>query len=95
MPTLLNVTQILREERLCGLPLLFKLVFARPTDRTGPVIRKILKRGPRLYTTVRVSISRVINIAANLANISVHASLLLLKGVHRSHIDFTTIYTYI
>jgi hypothetical protein len=87
------------EENPYGLVLLFKLVFGRSADGAGPVIRKVRKRGPRLYTTVRVSIGRVVNVATNCANIFIHPSFLLLynwfKQIHRSHIDFTTIYTYI
>jgi hypothetical protein len=78
MPTLLNVTQILMEESPSGLVLLFKLVFARPADGTGPVIGKIVKRGPSLYTTVRVSIGRIIDVTTNRANIFIHPSFLLL-----------------
>jgi hypothetical protein len=76
--TFLNVTQIYREEWLFGLLLLFKLVFACATDGASPVIRKIIKRGPRFYTAVRVSIGRVVHIAANRANIFVHSSSLLI-----------------
>jgi hypothetical protein len=61
---------------LCGL-LLFKLVLTCATDGASPVIRKIFKRGSRFYATVRVSIGRVVHIAANRANILVHPSFLL------------------
>jgi hypothetical protein len=78
MPTLLKVIQILVEEGPCGLILLFKLVFGCSTDGAGPVIRKVCKRGPRLNTTVRVSIGRVIDVATNRANVLIHSLFLLL-----------------
>jgi len=66
------------EENPCGLVLLFELVSGRSADGAGPVIRKVRKRGPRLYPTVRVSVGRVIHITTNRAHIFVHLSFLLL-----------------
>ena len=78
MLALLKVTEILVEESPWGLVLLFKLVFGRSADGAGPVIREVCKRGPRLNTTVRVSIGRVIDVATNRANIFIHSLFLLL-----------------
>ena len=45
--------------------LLLELVLGRPADRAGPVIRKILERGSRVDSVVRISILRVINISTH------------------------------
>jgi hypothetical protein len=77
IPIFLQVIQVLVEESPRGLVLLFKLVFGCSADGAGPIIRKVCKGGPRLNTTVRVSIGRVIDVATNRANIFIHSFFLL------------------
>jgi hypothetical protein len=89
MPTLLKVNQIWMEESPSGLVLLFKLVFTRSADGAGPVIGKIVKRGPSLYTTVRISIGRIIDITTNRANIFIHPSFLLLYVISNRFVALT------
>jgi hypothetical protein len=52
------------------------LIFGCATDRANPVIRQFFKRGPGLYTVIRIPDFRIVHVAANRTHILVHGFLL-------------------